>query len=374
MSELLSEHLGYLNLEGRSDLFDQAIAQVLQEGDVVADLGCGLGVLGLQCLKAGAERAYGIDHSAAIHLANEMAKRAGLTDRYICLEGATFDVSLPEPVDLLICDHVGFFGFDYGIVPMMRDAERRFLKPGGSIMPDRLKMSIAGVVADDVYRAVTGWTDDKVPAELHWLARTAANSKHACQIEPSQICTDAAELGEIELERDAGDFFSSRATLTVSRDGVFGGVAGWFDAHLGGDIWMTNSPLKEAAIQRPQAFLPVETPFEVQSGDRITITVKARLDGDLIAWSVEPQSGSAKQEMSSWTSLPLGGSDLASAAARPVADETAVALSRILALADGERTTRQIEDAIIEEFPDLKPSEQASRDFVRRAIKRYCKT
>ena len=135
MSSVLSEHLGYLSLEGRFAIYERALEAVLTPGDRVADLGCGFGVLGLQALRAGAGHVFGIDHSDAIEIARETMAREGLSNRYATIADTSYHAELPERVDLVVCDHVGFFGIDYGIIEMLEDARRRLLRPGGHVMP-----------------------------------------------------------------------------------------------------------------------------------------------------------------------------------------------------------------------------------------------
>ena len=112
---MLDEHLGYVSDRVRLKRFEAAIARTVRPGDLVADIGCGSGVLGLMCLKAGAERVWGIDSTEAIEIARESMARAGLSDRYVCIRERSYRVLLQDPVDILICDHVGHFGFDYGM-------------------------------------------------------------------------------------------------------------------------------------------------------------------------------------------------------------------------------------------------------------------
>ncbi len=372
MSDVLSEHLSYVSLSGRASLFERAIASTLKEGDVVADLGCGVAVLGLQCLKAGAARVYGIDRSQAIHIAREMAERSGLQDRYLCVSGSTSEVELPERVDMLICDHIGFFGFDYGIVEMLRDAAERFLKPGGKIIPDRLNLTVAGVHSDECRQLVTGWTEADVPVQLHWIADKAANTRHSRSLDASDLCTGPAKLGHIELGSEGPDLYSFTGEIVAERKVRFDGLAGWFDAHLGGDVWMTNSPLSNQSIGRPQAFLPVTDPFDVQAGDRIGIKLRARYEGDLIVWSVQPPNGLPQQEMSTWASMALTPDDLSCLPDAPVSPSArGLAAKRILALLDGTRTAVDIEQIIGREFPEVFPTAAATRQFVRRSLARY---
>jgi protein arginine N-methyltransferase 1 len=179
MSDVLAEHIEYLTLPGRNALYRQAIAATLRPGDRVADLGCGVGVLGLFCLEAGAGKVWGIDSSDAIHVAREAMAKAGLADRYECIAGSTFRTELPEQVDLIICDHVGFFGFDYGIVQLMRDARERFLKPGGAMIPQALDLMVAGVSSEDCLAKANGWARSEVPEQYRWLDRLSRNLRYS---------------------------------------------------------------------------------------------------------------------------------------------------------------------------------------------------
>lgn len=376
MAQTLSEHLEYLTLKGRYDLFQQAIEAVLSEGDVVADLGCGIGILGFQCLSAGASKVYGIDNSQAIHIAREAAERAGFTDRYTCIAGSTFETVLPEQVDLLICDHIGYFGFDYGIVDMLRDAARRMLKTGGRIIPDRLALRAAAVSSDRCLAKAAAWVQPEIPAEFAWLDDYGRNTKYSHEFEKEELSSKAIPLGEIALSEGDQAIYSFATEIEISRDGRFDGVAGWFEAHLGGGVWMTNSPIDESSIGRPQAFLPVKKPFEVRKGDRIGFKLRAGSDGKMIAWEIQPPGGKGgRQQLSTWASMILSGHDLQERADKPAQlTEQARAGSLVLSLVDGNRTPAQIEQMVLETHPDLFPTDSATRDFVRNILARNTKT
>ena len=71
MSNILDEHLGYIADPIRLDLFRTAIAQAVQPGNRVADVGCGSAILGLLCLQAGAGHIDAIDSTGAIEIARQ---------------------------------------------------------------------------------------------------------------------------------------------------------------------------------------------------------------------------------------------------------------------------------------------------------------
>lgn len=375
MSSTLDEHIEYLTLPGRSDLYREAIAQSVTRGDVVADLGCGVGVLGLFALEAGASEVIGIDSSAAIHLARESMERAGYGDRFLSIAESTFRTELDNPVDAIICDHVGYFGIDYGIVAMLRDAAARFLKPGGVIVPRALDLSVAAVSSDQCRDRVQAWVGQDIPAAFHWIDEASRNVRYPSTIEPEDLISPAAPLGHVALGVDGPDLYSFDAELRIDKAGRFDGVAGWFDAALAGDVRMTNSPLDPATITRSQAFLPARKPFDVNAGDTVKVTVKFRADVSLISWNLQPPGGAPVQRMSTWKSKILSPADLAAQSNAPLKlSQMGTARAYILSLVDGSRGVDDILAIALRERPDLLPSEQTIIDFVRAVLGSECES
>lgn len=375
MTQALSEHIEYLTLPGRNALYRQAIAAKLDQGDTVADLGCGVGVLGLFCLEAGASHCWGIDSSDAIYLARESMERAGLADRYTSIAETTFRTVLPERVDLIICDHVGFMGFDYGIIALMRDARQRFLRPGGKMIPEAIEL-IAAPVSSDVCRSKAAqWSEPLVPAQFHWLEGLARNVKFAHGFDAAELLGHAARLGGIDFADDGSDFFRFEATLRMARAGRFDGFAGWFDCQLAGDVRMTNSPLDPASIQRPQAFFPAHESFAVEAGDEVRITLRFRADDHMVSWTIQPPGKAAAHKLSTFNSTVMTPADLVKDSGRPLAlTSHGAARAFVLAQVDGTRSSEAIIAKVLEERPDLLPTQQAIRDFVKAILARDCST
>ena len=309
MSAILEEHIEYLSLSGRSAAYERAIARTIRAGDVVADLGCGVGVLGLACLRAGADRVYGIDKSDAIAIARETMAREGLSERYICIRSSTFDTTLPEPVDAIICDHLGWFGFDYGIIPMLRDARQRLLKSDGVILPRSLRMMIASTSSLPARARAEAWRHALVPAEYHWLEEYGLNTKHPHFFAAEEIASAPAILGAVDLAADTPDEYHFSTRLTAAMQHTMQGIAGWFAGELAQDVWLTNSPIEHGAIARNQVFLPVREPIALQAGEEVEVSLRFRFDSELFGWSVRGPDG-RRQKMSTFKSTILSDADL----------------------------------------------------------------
>lgn len=370
---MLEEHLGYVADRTRLELMRTAVAKVIGAGYRVADIGCGTGILGLLCLRAGAAEVAAIDSTAMIEVAREAFTRAGLAHRGFFIRGHSHRIELPEPVDVLICDHVGYFGFDYGIVHTLQDARQRFLAPDGQVIPKRIKLQIGAIESKKARDSVDGWVAERVPEEFHWLRQHAVNTKHAIALAPEALLAGPSGLGEIDLCADSPDFFSWSTTLRVERDGVMHGLAGWFECELADEVWMTNSPLAAHRIDRPQAFLPIEEAVEVKSGDLVKATIMARPAENQLAWTVELPASGCRFRHSTWQGLLLAPDDLIRAHPDrvPRLSREGEARLTVLGYCDGRRSAREIEQAVLLDHPNLFPSVAAISSFVTRTLALY---
>ena len=372
MSSALEEHIGYFTDDIRLERFRAAVTRVVRPGDLVVDVGCGSGVLGLLCLQAGASKVWGIDSTPILQAARETFARAGLGDRYVCISDRSHRVDLPEKVDIAICDHIGYFGFDYSIVDTMQDARRRFLKPGGKLLPSRIRLMLGLVQSSACRQKADAWGRAPVPAELHWLREHGVNSKHAVKLTPPEILAAPATLGAIDLNADNPEFFSFKAELVADRDGVVDGLAGWFECELADGIWMTNSPLASDAINREQAFLPIDQQLAVKSGETLRATIMARPADQLIAWTLTAPASGRRFSHSTFKGTLLSADDLVRSQPDRVPRLSRAGLARriVMSYCDAKRNAREIEQAVVRDHPDLFPSRAEISRFVSSTLAR----
>ncbi len=364
----LDEHLGYVADSLRLARFKAAVAAVIKPGDRVADLGCGSGILGLLCLQAGAAKVYAIDSSEMIQVARDTFARAGYSDRAEFLPGLSTRIELPEQVDVVICDHVGYFGFDYNIIEIMADARRRFLKPGGRLIPARVALQLAAVESETCRTLAEGWAAPNIPSEFHWLREYAVNRKHAAQLRANELLSEVSILATVDLHTDNPQFHIWTAELRVQRDGILHGLGGWFECELTQGIWMTNSPLADQAINRSQVFLPMREPVTVKAGDTLKASVMARPADHLIAWEVH--AGGRSFRHSTWQGELLTAEEIARRNPLHVPRLSAGGDARrvVLSYCDGRRTVGEIEEAVLRDHPQLLPSTAEISRFVAQVL------
>lgn len=370
MSLLLAEHFNYLSDSVRLDCYRRACEALIETGDVVADLGCGLGILGLFSLKAGAGHVYAVDAGPIIEFTRTTIAKAALKDRVTLLHGRVQHTALPEPADLIICDHVGYFGFDYGIIELMQYGRQHMLKSGGKLIPARLELEVAAVSSNELSELMSCWQQPAMPSEYHWLTDYAMNETPGRYLGKQDMLSDAVKLADIDLAVEEGQFFSWTTKVTVKRDGVLNGLGAWFRAQLAPDVWMTNSPLADQPIHRRQMFLAAGN-IAVKEGDVIKVAISVRPTDNLIAWDLELPDGETISH-SSWQGMMLRTGEVAQLQQDHVPSLNALGKARrvVSGYCDGVRTMSQIQEIVCTNHPELFPSEAEILRFVVRVLGR----
>ena len=147
-----SVHADMIFDEARVRAYREAINATVKEGDIVADLGAGTGLLSFLCLQAGAAKVHAVERSNVIDWARELAERNGFSD---CIEFHQKDareVNLGVKVDVIVSELMGHVAFEEGMAETISVAKERFLTPGGHSIPDSVTLKAALVNERDLYR------------------------------------------------------------------------------------------------------------------------------------------------------------------------------------------------------------------------------
>lgn len=263
----------------RAKAYRKAIAQVVREGDVVVDLGAGLGILSLLALRAGASKVYAIEHGHAATLLPEIAARNGVRDRLIVIAENSKDVTLPERADVLLSETLGSFGVDENTLEFTLDARERFLKPGGRMLPQRLQLYLAPVTAPQTHAKIAYWANvdgfDYTPALQESVTRM-----HLFDADARKLLAKPACCADIDLSTDDDTTLSTRVLFELERKSTLHGLAGWFAVELCEGVSISTGPGDKRTHWR-QAFFPFVEPPSVVRGDYLEVTLSVRgRDGD----------------------------------------------------------------------------------------------
>ncbi len=375
MSLKFDEHRQYLEDTHRLAAFGRAIDATVRPGDVVVDLGCGTGILGLMACRAGASRVYAIDDGGMIDVARQVATANGYADRIVHIQGNSMRVALPEQAHVIVSDQIGRLGFEAGVIEYFADAARRFLLPGGQLIPASVTSWLAPVEAPALTGVVEFWRSAPAGFDFSTVMEGAVNTGY-----PATLAADAQlAASQPALQFICGDAptaVKGSVTFEVTRPGVLSGLGGWFVADLSPGTTMTNAPGASDQIARRQAFLPLSTPVSVHVGDHIDVVLRARPVEVVLAWDVRVTR--AGTEVAHARHSTLGGMLVpretlvrTNPSTRPRLTPWADARATVLALCDGRHTLAEIESLTALRHAGLFASAGEAEEFVAEVVTRY---
>lgn len=379
MSLLIDAHRQFLEDAVRLDAFSRAIAEAVRPGDVVVDLGSGTGVLGLLACRAGASRVYSVDQTGMAAFARRIAADNGFADRVIALRGHSSRVDLPERADVVVSDMIGRIGFLSGSAEALVDVRDRWLKPGGWLMPAAVDTWIAPVEHAKLHADVDFWSAPVAGFDMSAVRQSAANTGYPFAFDPSHLLAPGASGARCDYRTGDASLARGTASFVIQRPGALHGLAAWFVAQLSPSVTMTNAPGAPDRINRRNAFLPLETPVNVEAGDVVEVTLAIRPVDFVVSWSVrctrrDAEIGAAQQ--STLRGMLLEREDLRSAAERskPVLNRWAAARASIIELCDGTRELGDIEQLVFERHAALFANAMQAKVFVAEVVGRYAET
>ncbi len=367
----LDEHYGYLADTRRTELFRKAIQDTLQPGDTVLDLGCGTGILGLLCLEAGAGHVTFLDETEMIDVAQRSMQNAGFIEKCTFIQERSTQATIPERVDLIVCDNVGYFGIDYSVLVALKDAKDRFLKPDGRLIPKTLRL-YAGL-ADSPVRPtpVSRWRQPEIPDCFHWLSTLSANYKWPVKDSEIALLSEATQLTEFSLGDDSPDFANFSQEMSVVESGVSSGIVGWFEANLSSEVVMTNCPTSPNRIDRPQAFFSFGAGLTLDRGESVKASIKTRLDDDIWVWQAEVRKGGARCMHSTLNAITRAQLQLSQKDQPMTLSKRAQISKAVLTFCDGHRSAEEIEELVVSRHGNLFATEHALRTAIRRDLARF---
>ena len=119
----------------RNEAIVAALEALIRPGETtVADIGAGTGFIGLVAAKLGAREVYLYERDAVAAVAGKVLKQ-NRARKCRLIPFASTEVENPPRVDLVVSETLGNYAVEEDIITTLNDARRRFLKPGGVIVP-----------------------------------------------------------------------------------------------------------------------------------------------------------------------------------------------------------------------------------------------
>lgn len=300
LSDAVSEYAGpsaselrfqadMLNDEARTSAFVTAVRDAVRPGDVVVEVGTGSGVLAVTAAKAGARRVYAIEAGAIADVAEAVFQDNEVGHRVRLVRGWSAEARLPERADVLVFELIGDGPLDEAVIEVLLDARQRFLKPGGRIVPGRLRIFGLPVSIPPEHLAWPALSEDAVD---RWRQRYQVDLTSllgfARRSEPVfyarwQKASEWLGVGEPGLLADL-DFYSvsqARLSKTVQCDvrqpAFLNGVLLYFELDVTPTVTLSTSP-REGGTHHHwlHEVYVLSSTRRVRPGDLVTMTYRYR--------------------------------------------------------------------------------------------------
>lgn len=351
---------GLMLADQRAARYAEALQRTVRPGAVVVEIGSGPGVLAVYACALGARRVYAIESDEVGSLVPQIAAANGVSDRVTVIRGDSRHVTLDESADVVVADVRGVLPFSGDSLETMIDA-RRFVKPGGALIPQRDTVRVSVVHVPALYESIVGpWSVEQFGVDAAPARAVAVNLWRKGSLERADLVSEPRDCLELDYMRLARSSAEGHVCLVAARDSDAHGLAVWFDSDLAADVTMSNEP-GQPALLYGQGFFPWPEVQPLQAGDEVSVTFRAmKAAGEYVmAWDSEIVDGRtgalrARFAQSTFRGLPL---DLETAYLHsPDAVVTpgpdAEVERFVLSAFDGQRSQMDVATALAARFPD----------------------
>jgi len=225
----LAYHQGLLADTRRNRAFHRALAARVRPGHTVLDIGAGSGIWAVVAARLGARRVVAVEREEVLQpVIERLAEENGVGDRVEVVCADARRVELPRVFDVVVSETVGSEAFDEGIIALLERARRRFLRPGGVLVPETVALRAAPAAPIDAGRLSPPLVASESFTALARHVPRGMSSEKLRTLAPSR------ELFRVDLNvaRAAESLPVARARFRVPSGRAVGGIAVWVDMGL----------------------------------------------------------------------------------------------------------------------------------------------
>jgi protein arginine N-methyltransferase 1 len=166
----------------------------------------------------------------------------------------------------------------------IEDARRRFLAPGGVLIPQRDILQAAVVEAAETYGQLTSpWQNTVDKLDLSSSLPLILNNSYAVSFKREQLLTEPQAWHVLDYTVGAATHLAAQICFRAARTGTAHGVCLWFETQLLGGIGYSSGPGATSTIYG-QVFLPWLEPLPLVERQEIQLELRADLVGRDYVW------------------------------------------------------------------------------------------
>jgi protein arginine N-methyltransferase 1 len=284
----------------RNAAFHAALARLIVKGETtVADIGAGTGFLGFLAAGLGAKRVDLYEAAGVAGVARKLLRHNRLRNCRL-FEMHSTDAMEPDRVDLVVCETLGNYALEENIVETLNDARKRFLKPGGVIVPAGVRQLVCPVVGERHFAELAAWDRVGYGLDFEPAKTMTLNNIYVRTLAPGDLLDDARAArvwDELSFQNPSKTTRTGEASWTLDRRTLVHGLALWWTAELADGIVLSTGPL-DPRTHWEQLYLPVLAPIAVEAGQTLVARVRSTTSyarGTNVAWSLTVRDAAGRQ-------------------------------------------------------------------------------
>ncbi|CAL8308779.1 unnamed protein product [Merluccius merluccius] len=252
---------------------------------VVLSVGGGSGILSFFAVQAGAKRVYAVETSPMAEYVKVLVQGNSLSDRITVLEGTVEEVDVPDAVDVIVSEPIGYMLLHERKLDSFLYA-RKWLKPNGLMFPSSGDIHLAPFTDEQLYvehHSRTSFWQQRCfyginLSGLHTAALNEVLRQPIVDTFDMQVLMASSAKHRIHFLQDDEEVLHRIEipfVFKLLQSGLVHGLAFWFDVAFSGStttVWFSTAPT-EPLTHWYQVRCLLQTPLFAKLGQTLSGTV-----------------------------------------------------------------------------------------------------
>lgn len=283
---LIEYHRTMIADRPRNAAFRRALEKTVIRGKSrVLDIGAGTGILSFLAAKAGAKEVVMLENGPIASVAEKLLKANGFRNCALIPAHSSEAVGLGT-FDIIISETLGNYAFEENIIATLNDA-KRFLKPGGAIIPRGLVQYAAPVTSPRFHKELAVWDRTGLGLDFSAARDMSFNNAYVRRFKKTGLL-EAKPWDAADFQKKNASTRRGKVSWRIARPATLYGLALWWDCTLAPGITLSTAP-DAPKTHWEQLYLPLPEPFAMKRGDTLQAALASSSScegGTNLSWSL----------------------------------------------------------------------------------------